>query len=171
LCDDSQKHTYANTQRHKKSVFHQTLVEEAARCEETARCEDEGERESESEQRTAATFPPFLALVDNATRNLLTSLAGSSSPAASNGASGHEHTPEPAPIEGWGLFGANEDTELAMSLEQQGVALITQSLLERFDELSVGSAEDADADERSQVDEHEVLEPTVAGKSLSSFIL
>lgn len=141
--------------------------------EEAARREDEGERESVNEQQTSSTLPPFLALVDDATRNLLASVAGPSFRAGSSGARGPEYAPEPAPapVEGWSMFEANEDTELAVSLEQQGVALIARSLLERFDELSVGSAEDADADERSQVDEVEVLEPTVAGKSLSSFML
>ena len=112
-------------------------------------------------------MPPFLGIIDSGTRNLLTSLAGVAEPSwagASNNVNhaAHASEPEPFPIEGWGLFEANEETDLAMSAEQQGIALIARSLLDRFDELSVGSADD-DA-ERSVVDEDEVPEPALAGK-------
>jgi hypothetical protein len=60
------------------------------------------------------------------------------------------------------VFEANKDTDLALSLEQQGIALIAQSLLDRFDEISVGSADNED--ERSAVDEDNVPEPIVPGK-------
>jgi len=45
-----------------------------------------------------------------------------------------EHTPGPEPLDllrlgGWGVFEANKRTDLAMSLEQQDVTLIAQSVL------------------------------------------
>ena len=91
--------------------------------------------------------------------------AASDAEMASSDASHRDHTPEPAPmpVEGWGLFEASEETDLALSLEQQGIALIAKSLLDRFDEISIGSADDED--ERSEVDEDEMPEPTVIGKS------
>jgi hypothetical protein len=162
LCDDSQKHTYANTERHEKSAFHRTLVQEADHREADG-YEEAGEEGSSIEPLSATTLPPILAMIDDATHNLLASLATPSSRGVSHPADSPE--PEPFPIEGWGLFEANEDTELSVSLEQQSVALIARSLRERFDELSVGSADDVDADERSQVDEDEIAEPTVTGKS------
>ena len=79
----------------------------------------------------------------------------------------HSLEPAPIPIEGWGLFEANEDTDLALSSEQQGIALIAKSLLDRFDEMSVGSADNND--ERSEVDEADVPEPIVSGKCFCSF--
>jgi len=101
-------------------------------------------------------LPSVLALVDSATRNLLTSLAQPYTRVADSSSNCTERTPEPEPfpIEGWGAFEANENTDLALSLEQQGVALIARSLLDWFDEFSVGSL-DGD-DERSKVDEDKV---------------
>jgi hypothetical protein len=160
LCADSHKHAYANTSRHENTAFHRTLVEEATRREH----EDEDEQPTNNKERTSMTLPTDLAMVDSATRNLLTSLAGPYSRVAEDSSNRTERTPEPAPIpiEGWGLFEANEDTDLALSLEQQGIALIAQSLLDRFDEISVGSADNED--ERSAVDEDNVPEPIVPGK-------
>ena len=114
-------------------------------------------------------LPPILGMVDSGTRNLLKSIAGPSRAATENYP---EHTPGPEPLDplplgGWGLFEANERTDLAMSSEQQGVALIAKSLLDRFDELSVGSADEGA--ERSEVDEDEVPEPTLAGKQACSY--
>jgi hypothetical protein len=61
------------------------------------------------------------------------------------------------------MFEANEDTELAMSTEQQDVALIAKSLLDQFDELSDIGSVDEDA-ERSDIDEDDVREPEVTSK-------
>lgn len=107
-------------------------------------------------------------MVDDATRNLLQSIAGPSTHVANSGANPPEHTDElaPFPIEGWGVFEANDDTDLALSVEQQGIALIAQLLLDRFDEISVESADNED--ERLEVDEDDVPEPIVPGKSRSS---
>jgi len=160
LCADSHKHTYANTSRHEKTVLHQTLIEEAARRER----EDEDEEATHNKENTTTELPTALEMVDRATRNLLASLTESSSRTADRSASHDEDAPEPAPvpIEGWGAYQANEDTDLALSLEQQGIALVAQSVLDRLDEISVGSA-DGD-DERSAVDEDDVPEPIVPGE-------
>ncbi|KIM87978.1 hypothetical protein PILCRDRAFT_3689 [Piloderma croceum F 1598] len=102
-------------------------------------------------------------MVDSGTRNLLKSIAGLSRAAAESGGNYPEHTPGPKPLDplplgGWGLFEANERTDLAMSSEQQGVALIAQSLLDQFDKLSVGSADEGA--EQSEIDKDEVPEPS-----------
>ena len=160
LCTDGHKHTIAHTLRHEKSAFHQTLVEEAARREH----EDLTTQVASNEEHHSTALPSALALVDSATRNLLVSLARPYTQAADSNSNHPEYTTpetEPTPIEGWGLFEANDNTDLALSLEQQGIALIAQSLLDRFDEISVGSVDNGD--ERSQVDEDEVPEPIVQG--------
>jgi hypothetical protein len=160
LCTDGRKHTAANTSRHEKSAFHQTLVEEAARREH----EDQTAQAASNEERPSTALPTVLALVDSATRNLLVSLAQPYARVADSGSNHPEYStpePEPSPIEGWGLFEANDDTDLALSSEQHGIALIAQSLLDRFDEISVGSVDNGD--ERSEVDEDEVPEPILQG--------
>ena len=133
----------------------------------------EGSQESHSDQPSSTNLLPILGMVDSGTRNLLKSIAGPSRAAAESGGNYPEHTPSPEPLDplplgGWGLFEANEITDLAMSSEQQGVALIAQSLLDRFDELSVGSADEGA--EWSEIDEDEVPEPTLAGKQASLFV-
>lgn len=67
------------------------------------------------------------------------------------------------PIYGWGQFTVNENTELAQSAEEEGIALIAKSLLDRFEELSGDESEQ----ERSEVDEEETDEPIVTGTSSS----
>jgi hypothetical protein len=122
---------------------------------------------SETQHETGAQdsdLPAFLALVDSGTRNLLESMAAGNISADLDAPDHLNYSPPPhhlSPFEGWGLFEAHKDTKLTESLEKQGIALIAKSLLDRFDELSVGSADDED--ERSVVNEDEVQEPTVAG--------
>jgi hypothetical protein len=72
-------------------------------------------------------------------------------------------SPDPAPIPGWGLFEAHGDTELALLAEEQGIVLIAKSLLDHFDEVSVGSEEEEE--ERSDEEENNnVPEPIVTGR-------
>jgi hypothetical protein len=162
LCDDSRIRELKHVGRHENTAMHQTLLEE-----ESTMCEQHVSDHGEVEPGTTPEkLPMFLALVDSGTRNLLESMAGGH---ASDVMDYVNHPSPPfhaTPFEGWGLFEAHEDTELAESLEKQGVARLTKSLLDRFDEMSVGSVDDED--ERSDVNEDELLEPTVAGKSLSS---
>ncbi|KAF7965797.1 hypothetical protein HWV62_41769 [Athelia sp. TMB] len=71
-------------------------------------------------------------------------------------------SPSPAQldsIEGWGLFSAGDATHLNRSGEEEGVALIAQSLLARLDELS---DEETD-DERSEEGDGECREPIISG--------
>jgi hypothetical protein len=143
LCTDGCKHTTANTSQHEKSAFHQTLVEEAARCEHKVQTA----QAASNEEHPSTALPSLLSLVDSATHNLLVSVAEPHTRVAVHGPNDPEYSapePELSPVEGWGLFEANGDTDLALSLEQQGIALIAQSLLDRFDELSVGSLDDGD---------------------------
>jgi hypothetical protein len=160
LCTDGRKHTTANTPQHKKSAFHQTLIEEATRREHAVQTA----QAASNEERPSMALPSLLALVDSATCNLLVSVAEPYTRVADRGSNDPEHSapePELSPVEGWGLFEANDNTYLAQALEQQGIALIARSLLDRFDEISVGSLDDGD--ERSEVDEDEVPEPIVPG--------
>ena len=165
LCTDGCKHTTVNTSRHEKSVFHQTLVEEATRREH----EDQTAQATNNGEHPSTTLPSALAMVDSATRNLLVSLVRPNTQVADSHSNHPEYsTPERelSPIEGWGLFEANDDTDLASSLEQQGIASIARSLLDRFDEISVESLDNGD--ERSEVDEDEVPEPIVPGICMSA---
>jgi hypothetical protein len=162
LCADGCKHLYGNTARHENSAYHKTLVEEAAKWKLE---ESEG---LDANQPGSMVLPPFLGIIDSGTRNLLKSLTGSSPSCADDSDTNHpERAPDSFPVEGWGLFEANEETNLALSLEQQGIALIAQSLLDRFDELSVRSADDGA--ERSEDDEDEVPEPTFSIKHACFF--
>jgi len=148
--------------RHKSLAFHQTLLEEVARREQ----EPESEEPEEQSPGPSAHLPSYLGLVDNATRNLLKSMATGATNISEGDISNSEHAspqPDSIPTEGWGLFEASEDTELAMSVEQRGIALIAKSLLDRFEELSDVESID-EADERSDVDDDEVREPEVASK-------
>ena len=115
-------------------ALHKTLVEEAAR-----RAQQDNSEGPEKPLTTSAPFLLYLGLVDSATCNLLKSIAKGVTEDSDGDVSNSEHAslqPDPIPIEGWGLFEANEDTKLAMSVEQQGIALIAKSLLDRFEELS-----------------------------------
>jgi hypothetical protein len=117
-------------------------------------------------------LPLILGIVDSGTCNLVKSIAGLSYVAAESDGNYPEHAPGPElpdllPLGDWGMFKASGRTELAMLLEQQGIALLGQSLLDRFDELSVGSVDDGA--ERSEIDEDEVPEPTLAGKKAYSY--
>ena len=104
-------------------------------------------------------LPPLLAMADSATRNLLLSLAGSTSGDKSSSAPDiTTRSPSPLdPVYGWGQYIINEDTQLARSAEEEGIALIARSLLDRFDELSGDESEQ----ERSDVEDEEVHEPIV----------
>ena len=160
MCSDSKKHMYSNIPRHERTSIHQELVVEAEK-QLQADAADAASEGLDTEPPSSTGLLPLLEMIDSGTRNLLLSLSRSSRVEDANQP---EHAPGQAtsPIEGWGMFEANEETDLAMSLEQQGVALIAQSLLDRFDELSVGSADD-DA-ERSVVEEDAIFEPILAGK-------
>jgi hypothetical protein len=72
-------------------------------------------------------------------------------------------SPDNAPIPGWGLLEVYGNTELDLSAEEQGIALISKSLLDHFDTLSVGSKDDNA--ERSDAEPNvEIPELTLAGK-------
>jgi hypothetical protein len=61
----------------------------------------------------------------------------------------------------WNLFEAHEDTHLAQSAEERGVALIAQGILERLDQISMSSEDKLD--ERSEVDSIMSQEPVMEG--------
>jgi hypothetical protein len=161
LCADSQKHPSRKIARHENSAFHQTLIDESARheCKITKRIK--------TVQPTSSALPPFLGIIDDGTRNLLKSLAASSSGMWADGSTDdhRSQTPDPIgsllPIEGWGLFEAHGETDLATSLEQQGITLIAQSLLDWFDKMSIDSEDNNE--EQSEVDEAETPEPILPG--------
>jgi hypothetical protein len=108
--------------------------------------------------------PPYLAFVDSGTRSLLQSL--STGVATENQdypvSNSTPASPEHSPIPGWNLFEVHGDTDLALSAEREGIALIAKSLLDRFDEISIGSEEVAE--ERSDDEAgDEIPEPIITG--------
>jgi hypothetical protein len=122
------------------------------------------EEHLDAEECTEAPPPSYLALADSGTRALLQSIAagvitGNRGDQVSEPA---PPSPDLAPIPKWGLFEVHGDTDLALSAEEQGIALIAQSLLDRFDEMSVGS-EDDEVERSDDGAENEAPEPTVPG--------
>lgn len=64
----------------------------------------------------------------------------------------------------WNLFEATEETNLGRSAEEEAVALITQGILERFDEL-VYSSDDEPMERSDDGDENaDDVEPHVSGQ-------
>lgn len=158
LCLDGRQHTQRHLERHEQTALHQTLVTETA-------SETQDARQSDTEPGPSTALPPLLAIADNATRNLLRSMAGSATDSYDLNAT--DAVPlSPTfldPIYGWGQFTVNENTKLAQSAEEEGIALIAKSLLDRFEELSGDESER----EWSEVDEEEIDEPIVTGTSSS----
>jgi hypothetical protein len=163
LCDDGRLRDFKHIERHENTALHLTLLEEAAMRE----LHGIGEIEDDTAPRE---LPTFLALVDSGTRNLLESISGGNVSGENDGLDNPNYSPppvQPLPFEGWGVLEAHGDAKLTESLEKQGIALIAKSILARFDELSIGSADNDD--EQSVVNEDEVQEPTVAGIQIISF--
>jgi hypothetical protein len=126
----------------------------------------EREQQLDAEEPARAQLP-YLAFVDSGTRNLLQSISAGAvtenrdDPVSNPTPASPEHSPIPG---GWNLFEVHGDTELALSAEMQGVALIAKSLLDHFDEMSIGS--DEVAEERSDDEAgNEIPEPIVTGKN------
>lgn len=69
----------------------------------------------------------------------------------------------PYPIADWGVFEATANTQLGRSLEEEGVALIAQSLLDRLDDLSGNESNE----ERSDPEDGVVPEATFSGQEFS----
>lgn len=156
LCQDGRLHEKRKLARHEASVRHQTLLGESL--------------QSESEPRAASsTFPVEMTLVDSATRALLESMMGTPSRSQGVEVPPPSRSPSPSfldPIYGWGVLSASDATQLDRSAEEEGVALIAQSLLARFEELS----NEASDDERSEAeDEEDPPEPTVSSASQMGF--
>ena len=159
VCRDGRKVPYDKTRRHETSATHMDLVEIRER-EQRLDAEEPAEAQS-----LPGTPPPYLAFVDSGTRSLLQSLsAGAFTVNRDDPVSNLTPTsPEHSPIPGWGLFEVHGDTDLALSAEEQGIALIAKSLLDRFEEMSVGS--DEAAEERSDDEAgNEIPEPIITGK-------
>jgi hypothetical protein len=126
----------------------------------------EREQQLDAEEPARAQLP-YLAFVDSGTRSLLQSISAGAvtenrdDPISNPTPASPEHSPIPG---GWNLFEVHGDTDLALSAEKQGVALIAKSLLDHFDEMSIGS--DEAAEERSDDEAgNEILEPIVTGKN------
>jgi hypothetical protein len=111
-------------------------------------------------------LPPNIGLIDSGMRTLLQSLgAGALTGNRNDSIPDSVPSPDPPPIPGWGMFEAYSDTNLALSAEEQGIALIAKSLLDCFDEVLVDSEDDGD--ERSDDDtNNEIPEPIVTGQQL-----
>lgn len=100
-------------------------------------------------------------LVEDATRHLLASLVGVEGDSYPQMTRDSQSRPQLG-ID-WNLLEATEETELAQSADQQAVAMISQGLLERLDQLSVlDNFSEDEVDERSE-DEDDPPEPVVGG--------
>lgn len=145
---DSRLHDLSKIARHEQSAMHQNQLEQRSHG-------------ADSDTGTQTALPPTLAMPDHGLHHLLQSMAGIRPDGGSSGApDAATRSPSPTfldPTYGWGLYAVNENTTLARSAEQEGIALIAKSILDRFEELSGGESEQ----ERSDVDEHEVPEPIV----------
>ena len=158
VCRDGRKVPYDKTRQHEASATHMDLVEIRER-------EQRLDAEEPTEAQIPGALPPYLALVDSGTRSLLQSLSAGAvtvnrdDPVSDSSPASPEHSPIP----GWGLFEVHGDTDLALSAEEHGIALIAKSLLDRFEEMSVGS--DEAAEERSDDEAgNEIPEPIITGK-------
>jgi hypothetical protein len=117
LYTDSHKHTTANTSWYKKSTFYQTLVEAAAHC----KHKGQTAQITSNEEHPSTALPFVVVMVDSTTHNQLISLAQPYTQVADSSSNHPKYStpePEPFPIECWGLFEANDDTNLSLSLKQ-----------------------------------------------------
>ena len=108
-----------------------------------------------------------MGLVDDGLRNLLHSLVVTGTALEHESEPSPPHSPAPASMIDWNLFEATEDTNLSLpSMDQQGVALIAQELINLLNSQDdeIGS-EDEDEERSDGEDEQEaIIEPTVTGK-------
>jgi hypothetical protein len=164
VCRDGRMVPYEKTRRHETSGAHIDLVELMER-QERLDTEELAETQSGGRSDARGPLPPNITLIDSGMRTLLQSLGAGALTGSRDGSIPDSVTSaDPSPTAGWGLFEAYGDTNLALSAEDQGIALIAKSLLHYFDEVSVGSEDDGD--ERSDDDTNEIPEPIVTGQQL-----
>lgn len=135
----------------------------------SALAEKQCEVEAAASAQTSSAYPELtfaMNLVDNATKNLLQSMAGVLQVAPSPPASPEENILD-NPIADWGVFAATENTYLNRSQEEEGVALLAKSVLDRFEDLSL----DGSGDERSDMGDTPLYEPDSESAQQSKPIL
>jgi hypothetical protein len=164
VCRDGRMVPYEKTHRHETSGAHIDLVELMERQE---RLDTEELAETQSGGRSGGgPLPSNISLIDSGMRTLLQSLgAGALTGSQNDSIPDSVPSSDPDPNPGWAMFEAYGDTNLALSAEDQGIALLAKGLLQHFDEVSIGSEDDGD--ERSDDDaNNEIPEPIVTGKQL-----
>lgn len=153
LCGDGNLHLVTNIERHERGIMHSAI---SAKQNDEEMAVGAGAQTSSTPQEL--TFG--MNLVDSGTKNLLQSLAGVKPTAPSPPTSPSDdflHNP----ITDWGVFAATENTYLNRSQEDEGIALLAQSLLDRLDDLSI----DGSSGERSDEDDTPVYGDTPPGQS------
>lgn len=158
LCNEQKEHYTYNVLRHETTALHKSMVEYQLAVSESSSTSPNLHHDS------ATGLPPYLDMADSATRNLLQSMAGKRPqvPEAGDSSSNRSHSPiDNYPIDGWGVFEATQNTWLNQSAEQEGVALIAQSLLDRLDDLSGNESNNKRSDSEGE-DIPEVVVPSAS---------
>lgn len=139
LCGDGNTHLITNIERHERAVMHLAIA--AKQHDDELLSAATGASTSAPQDLTFA-----MNLVDSGTKHLLQSLAGVK-PIAPAPPTSPSETFLDNPIADWGVFAATENTYLNRSQEDEGTALLAQSLLDRFDDLSLDGSSDERDDE------------------------
>lgn len=139
ICQDGRAREFSNCPAHERASSHKDLLEHYR------------SHTQPTEPTTAAVSEGQIS--DNGLRNLLSSLTGNLvDPYPS------PHAPSPNLGISWNLIAMNDDTEIPLSAEQQGVANIASAILQRYDELP---ASDDEWEERSDAENADMPEPLV----------
>ncbi|KAK7027831.1 hypothetical protein R3P38DRAFT_3315357 [Favolaschia claudopus] len=145
ICRDGVSHqTDYNRRRHEQTSTHRTHLEDAL---------DSAQRAT---QPAFTNLPTESQVSEDALRNLLASLSGPGIRPYPETAYEHPESPPGVGIN-WNLMEINNEGELAMSADEQAVALIAGNILERFD-LPVS---DEEPEERSDSETESLREPEV----------
>lgn len=159
LCRDGRARIISNIPKHVKQDIHQRLLREELE-----------QLRSRPETSHLPAAVDDMDLVDDGLRNLLHSLVVTGTTLESESEPSLPRSPAPlapASMIDWNLFEATEDTYLSSpSMDQQGVALIAQELIDRLNSQDdeIGS-EDEDEERSDGNNEQEVVaEPTITGK-------
>ncbi|KAK6997382.1 hypothetical protein R3P38DRAFT_3416225 [Favolaschia claudopus] len=144
ICRDGVSHqTDYNRRRHEQTSTHRIHLDDAL--------------ETQRATQPAFTNPPTESKVsEDALRHLLASLSGPGVRPYPESAYQHPESPPGVGIN-WNLMEINNEGELAMSADEQAVALIAGNILERFD-LPVS---DEEPEERSDSETESLREPEV----------
>ncbi|KAJ6537261.1 hypothetical protein DFH09DRAFT_1091099 [Mycena vulgaris] len=135
VCEDGRSRLLSNCPAHERTVSHRSLLDH---------------RQSQQAGNSAVSDGQ---IADDGLRHLLSSLTGNLvDPYPS------QHVPPPDFGISWNLIEMNDDAEIPLTAEQQGIANIASAMLHRYDELP---ASDDEFEERSDAEDADIPEPVV----------